>query len=243
MISLAFDTATDRCTVAASFDGTVRVSHAFVDGARRHAAAIIGLIDDVLREIGGASADIACVIIGDGPGSFTGLRVAASGRQAALAWRSARVEWRVAPSLLVRATAHTPPGGGKILALSDALRGELFAGCWRFGASGVERDGAPPRAVTPESLATFHPVDVVVGSIPAALVDRVREATGRVPIVGDAALPDARMLLTLAGMPGGTLLVADPAAWEPDYGRPAEAQAVWERTHGTELPAAPRIAR
>ena len=64
MITLALDTATDRCTVAAG-DG-VQTASAFVDGSRRHAAAIIGLIDQVLREVGGTSADIGRVAVGDG---------------------------------------------------------------------------------------------------------------------------------------------------------------------------------
>ena len=47
---------------------------------------------------------------------------------------------------------------------------------------------------------------------------------------------DARALLALDGRPGGVVEVADPSSWQPMYGRPAEAQAVWERTHGRALP-------
>jgi tRNA threonylcarbamoyladenosine biosynthesis protein TsaB len=239
MITLAFDTATDRCSVAAS-DG-IRTSSGSVDGARRHAAAILGLIDHALREVGGAPADIGRVLIGDGPGSFTGLRVAASVAKA-LVWQR-RVEWRTAPSLLVRAAAHAPVGGGRVLAVSDALRGELYAGCWQITPSSIAPFGTAPRAMTPESLRSLGDVAVVVGTIPDPLLDRVRVATGREPVTGEAALPDARTLLALAGIAGGTQRVEDAATWEPEYGRPAEAQAVWERTHGTGLPVAPRIAR
>jgi len=239
MITLAFDTATDRCTVAAT-DG-VRVAHAVVDGSRRHAAAILGLIDATLREIGGGAPDVRRIVTGDGPGSFTGLRVAASVAKA-LTWQR-RVEWYVAPSLLVRATAHVPAAGGVVLALSDALRGELYAGCWRVDGQTIEQVGPAPRAVTPASLAERRPFDVVVGSVPDALLDAVRTATGCEPVTGDAALPDARLLLGLVDKTGGASRVADPFNWEPVYGRPAEAQAVWERTHGMELPIAPGIAR
>ena len=148
MITLALDTATDRCTVAAG-DGE-RVAHAFVDGSRRHAAAILGLIDGTLQELRAGPQDIGRLVIGDGPGSFTGLRVAAAIAKA-LAWHR-QVEWLVAPSLLARAVAHMPAGGGVVLALSDALRGELYAGRWRIDAGSVELLGAAPRAVTPASL-------------------------------------------------------------------------------------------
>lgn len=239
MITLALDTATDRCTVAAG-DG-VHVASAFVDGSRKHAAAIIGLIDQVLHEVGSTAADIGSIVVGDGPGSFTGLRVAASVAKA-LAWQR-DIEWHVAPSLLVRAAAHAPSSGGVVLALTDALRGELYAGCWRITPLLVERVGPAPRAVEPEALVDWRPVAAVVGSVPVVLLDRVRTATGCEPITGDAALPDARALLSLASIAGATTRIADPAAWQPEYGRPVEAQAVWERAHGMELPPAPRVAR
>lgn len=239
MITLAFDTATDRCTVAAT-DGK-RVVHRCIDGARRHAGALLGLVDETLRELSATPAEIGRVIVADGPGSFTGLRVAASMAKA-LAWRR-QLEWRVVPSLLVRAAAHAPPGGGKVLALSDALRSELFAGCWRITPTSAELDGPAPRAVSVESLAARSPVDVVVGSIPPALLAAVVAATGRQPIIGERALPDARWLLALMQIPNATTLVVDAGAWQPDYGRPAEAQIVWERAHGRELPPAPGIAR
>jgi tRNA threonylcarbamoyladenosine biosynthesis protein TsaB len=238
MITLAFDTATDRCTVAATNGG--RNSHRFVDGARSHAGAIIGLIDGVLGELGAVAADVDAIVMADGPGSFTGLRVAAAVAKA-MTWRR-EITWRVAPSLLVRAAAHAPPQGGVVLALSDALRGDVYAGCWHIGPGAVAVRQAP-RAVAPDLLASFGPVDVVVGSIPDALMNAVRSATGREPVCGTEALPDARTLLGLANRTDATFLVTDPATWQPDYGRPAEAQAKWERAHGRKLPAATGIPR
>lgn len=234
MIALALDTATDRCTVAAG-DGT-RAAHRFLDGSRKHASAIIGMIDAVLAELDVQLREVQRVIIADGPGSFTGLRVAASVAKA-FAWRTT-VELRATPSLLIRAAAHAPAGGGNVLALSDALRGEVYAASWRFGENGVVATSPPPRAMVPADLAAFLPVDIVVGSVPPALAAQVARITGREGVTGEAALPDARMLLKLDGMPGGTVAVGDIAAWEPEYGRPSEAQVVWERTHGVELPAA-----
>jgi tRNA threonylcarbamoyladenosine biosynthesis protein TsaB len=239
VITLAFDTATERCTVAAT-NGR-RTAHRFVDGARRHASALLGLIDESLQELDAMPAAITTVIMADGPGSFTGLRVAAAVANA-LAWRR-QLAWRVTPSLLVRAMAHVPAGGGTVIALSDALRGELYAGCWRITSTEVVRVGPAPRAVAPESLNAYASVDVVVGSIPPALVPMVVAATGCRPITGEAALPDARSLLVLGQVAGATTLVLDAGRWQPDYGRPAEAQAVWERAHGMELPTASGHAR
>ncbi len=239
MITLALDTATDRCTVAAT-DGT-RVVERHLDGARQHARSVLGLTDELLAELGASPRDIQRMLTADGPGSFTGLRVAASVAKG-LAW-AGRIEWHTAPSLLVRAAANAPLGGGVVLALSDALRGDLYAGCWRFAPGRVEPMGDAPRVRTPASLAAFGPVDVVVGSVPEPLREAVEAATGCTLIGGEAALPNARALLALDGLIGGTQRVVDVAAWEPEYGRPAEAQAVWEKKHGRPLPSPPSIAR
>lgn len=230
MITIALDTATDRCSVAASAGDRVLTRQ--LDGARQHNAAILGLIGELLHELGGQPRDISRVLVADGPGSFTGLRVAAAVAKA-LVWGRPEVTWSVAPSLLVRAFPHAPPAGGTVLALADALRGELYAAMWRFGAERVE-PVLTPRTLAPAGLPSD--ADVVVGSVPLALREAVAAASGREPIVGNDALPDARSLLALSRLAGGVHLVSDPAHWEPTYGRPAEAQAVWERKHGQPLP-------
>ncbi|MGH7583297.1 MAG: tRNA (adenosine(37)-N6)-threonylcarbamoyltransferase complex dimerization subunit type 1 TsaB [Gemmatimonadales bacterium] len=239
MTTLAFDTATDRCTVAARRGD--RVASRIADGSRSHATRILELIDATLGDVGATVRDITRLLTGDGPGSFTGLRVAASVAKGLLWYRE--VQWLVAPSLLIRACGQAPMGGATVLALSDALRGELYAGCWVIGPDGVTRRGPAPRAMAPGDLARFGPVDVVVGSIPAGAVAAVATITGVPPITGDRSLPDARVLLTMAELPGATSVVNDPASWEPEYGRPAEAQAVWERTHGRPLATAIRPPR
>jgi tRNA threonylcarbamoyladenosine biosynthesis protein TsaB len=212
-----------------------------VDGSRRHASAILGLVDAVLDELGVTAVAIGRVVIADGPGSFTGVRVAASVAKA-LAWHR-EIEWHVAPSLLVRAAAHVPEGGGNVLALSDALRGELYAGSWQITSAGISRTSPSLRAMTPASLAELPSPDVVVGSIPEPLVAAVAAATGCDPVTGEAALPDARFLLWLGEVADGTTRVSDPASWQPAYGRPVEAQAAWERANGIEMPNAPGVAR
>ncbi|HEY4321828.1 MAG TPA: tRNA (adenosine(37)-N6)-threonylcarbamoyltransferase complex dimerization subunit type 1 TsaB [Gemmatimonadales bacterium] len=240
MITVAIDSATDRCTVAAT-DGE-RTAHCMVDGARQHARAVLGLLASVLDELDVEPTDVARLVTADGPGSFTGLRVTAAVAKA-LSWRR-NVAWSVAPSLLARAWPQMVLApGGTVVALSDALRGELYAGAWRIMAGTIERVGPTPRAMVPSGLSQFGSVAMVIGSVPATLADGVALATGCVAVTGEAALPDARSLLALADVPGGVVLVADSATWEPDYGRPAEAQAVWERTFGVALPIAPGIAR
>src|SRR5690349_17072479 len=71
---LALDTATDLASVAVGVPPAAEAG-AFVQGARRHAAEIVGLVDHALRQAGLRPADLEGVVVGDGPGSFTGLRI------------------------------------------------------------------------------------------------------------------------------------------------------------------------
>lgn len=231
-VVVALDAASSRLTLAVEREGTVAARH--LDGARQHTAQVLTLLDAALGEVGASVREVTAVITGDGPGSFTGLRVASSVAKA-LAWGRAEVEWLTGPSLLTR----VPLDEGeprRVLALSDALRGELYAGCWQLGAGAVTAVDPPARAMPPHALAGFGAMDAVVGTIPEALVGAVRAATGVEPVTGEAALPDARRLLALRHWRGGLARVADPGRWHPEYGRPAEAQAVWERKHGKPLP-------
>jgi tRNA threonylcarbamoyl adenosine modification protein YeaZ len=229
---LALETATDRASVAlgsSSADAVVRE----IAGARRHAAELLPMIDAVLREAGARLADVHGLVLSDGPGSFTGLRVGAAVAKALVQARGLPL-W-IAPSLMVRAAGVATPGA-TVLAVADALRGELYAAAYRFPAGGVETLLAPsvyrPDALTAGGISP----DVIVGEIPEAAAGLRERWSGSTLIGPPAALPHARVLLDLVGRPGGAVRVDPVEAWQPVYGRPAEAQARWEIAHGRPLP-------
>ena len=127
-----------------------------------------------------------------------------------------------------------------MLAVANALRGEVYAAEYRFPegaggrAAGAHRlaAGAPPRGL-PRAR---HPRRARSRD---GLAERLAEwQGGRHPRTVHG-LATAGALLELAARRGGVAVVADPAGWEPEYGRPAEAQAKWEREHGHTLPDSP----
>jgi tRNA threonylcarbamoyladenosine biosynthesis protein TsaB len=223
---LALDTATDQASLALGGPGGVLARETIV-GARRHAAGLLSALSACLARAGAAREAIEGIVLADGPGSFTGLRVGAAAAKALVRVRPVPL-W-TAPSLLVCAAAR-PAEEGVILAVSNALRGELFAAAYRFGPGMVETVLAPTVVAPPELSARAPMPSRIVG--PAA------------PTLGaEPTWPDAGDLLALVGLAGGVTLVSDPAGWEPEYGRPAEAQAQWERTHGRPLADPTRAAR
>src|SRR5215218_6656348 len=117
---LAIDTATDRASVALGGPGLATLEENVV-GSRRHASQLLPTVELLLRRAGGTLDDLSGVVLSDGPGSFTGLRVGAAVAKALVRTRGMPL-W-IAPSLLVRA-AGVAAAGGRVLAVADALRGE-----------------------------------------------------------------------------------------------------------------------
>ena len=76
---LAFETATETCSVALSVAGETRVltEHS----ARQQARRLLPMIDELLADAGISKNQLDAIAFGKGPGSFTGLRVAAAACQ------------------------------------------------------------------------------------------------------------------------------------------------------------------
>jgi tRNA threonylcarbamoyladenosine biosynthesis protein TsaB len=229
---LAFDTATDRASLALGVPGATALEES-IGGARRHAAELIPAIQRLLLRAGASLDDLRGIAMSDGPGSFTGLRVGASVAKALVQARSLPL-W-TAPSLLVRA-AGVARTGELVLAVANALRGEVYAAAYRFLPEGIQTE-LIPSVCRPDSLvgSTLKPT-AVVGEAPDEIVTLLESWVGTKMIRPPEGSPHATRLLDLIGQSGGALEVEAVREWEPVYGRPAEAQARWESAHGRPLP-------
>lgn len=231
---LAIDTATELASVAVGSAERVRVVRS-MGGARQHAAQIVPLVDQVLTLAAVRVRNLGAVIIADGPGSFTGLRIG---------WAAAKglahdsgIPLRAIPSLMGAAHAAAHGDVGPVAACFDALRGQVFGAVYAFPPGRVETLVAPGLFTVAE-LARVAPVRplVVVGDGAVRYPDEVVEWTARPPLSLEELPPVASSLLVLAGRQGAVRSLDEPATAEPDYGRPAEAQAKWEAHHGRPLP-------
>ena len=73
---LAIDTSSVACTVAASNGDAVVERH--VEQPREHTRLLMPMIREVLNESEIALTDLDAIVLGNGPGSFIGMRIAAS---------------------------------------------------------------------------------------------------------------------------------------------------------------------
>ena len=230
---LALETATDRASVAVGRNAADAVEESLT-GARRHAGALLPMVEAALRRREVALGEVTGLVVSDGPGSFTGLRVGATAAKALA--RARGLPLRTAPSLMARAAGVAGESGSLVLAVSDALRGEVYAGAFRFTPGRVVTELQPgvwrPEALRGLGLAP----DLLVGEAPAAVRDLLERSMGLAMVEPPDGAPRATALIALVAMEGGAREVPSPPEWEPVYGRPAEAQARWESTHGRPLP-------
>ncbi|HEX6645178.1 MAG TPA: tRNA (adenosine(37)-N6)-threonylcarbamoyltransferase complex dimerization subunit type 1 TsaB, partial [Gemmatimonadales bacterium] len=170
MTWLALDTATDRATVAVGRDRETALE-AHLDGARRHASAALPMLQRLLDERGMTLADLRGIVIADGPGSFTGLRVGAAIAKALAHSRGVPVF--SAPSLMARALAASAGKAEPVVVTSNALRGDVYAAVYRFRPAAVETLVAP-RVVAAGELDTIVPRNAIVsGDRPADARDLI----------------------------------------------------------------------
>ena len=71
---LALDTSTEYCSVALWRGG--RIVERDIHAGQRHSQLLLGMVDEVLKEGGVALRELDGIAYGEGPGSFTGLRIA-----------------------------------------------------------------------------------------------------------------------------------------------------------------------
>ena len=233
---LAIDTATDIASVAVG-DGSAVGSGAHQQGARRHATEIVRLIDFVLTRAGVRVTDLDALVVGDGPGSFTGLRIGWAAAKGLVQETGADVI--AVPSLLAAAAgAAERVGSVPVAACFDALRGQVYGAVYVVHADRVDTLVAPTLTTIPElaALTAGRRPALAVGDGAVRYGDAVNRWTGVPPVPLDQLPPAAVVMLALAGRPGAGRRIEDFATAEPEYGRPAEAQAKWEAAHGRPVP-------
>lgn len=155
---LALDTATENCSAALLVDGQLTARERLLE--RGHAENILGMIDEVLAEAGASLAGVTAIAFGRGPGSFTGVRLAASVTQG-LAHGSGVP---VVPVSDLAAVAQRVLGDDataqRVLVCNDARMREVYWGCFARSAGdlaapvGDERVSDPGRVALPADWAS-----------------------------------------------------------------------------------------
>jgi len=175
---LALETSTEACSAALLVDG--ETAERYQLAPQQHNKLILPMVASLLAEAGLSLQQMDALAFGRGPGSFTGVRIAAGVAQG-LAFGA---ELTVAPvstlaAMAQEAFAETPDGFA--FPCIDARMGEVYWGVYQRGADGfAELVGA--EAVTdagavefPEAAASGHGIGSGWGTYEAVLRGRLGE--------------------------------------------------------------------
>lgn len=145
---VCFDTATDALACALWSDGEL-IEHD-EPAPRQHADRLLSVVDRVLAEAGTPRSALDAVGFGRGPGSFTGLRIAAGVAQG-LAFALDVPAVPVSTLAAIAQGSLRENGSQRVLVLLDARLGEVYAGAMRAD-RGIMRPAREEWRCLPEDL-------------------------------------------------------------------------------------------
>jgi tRNA threonylcarbamoyladenosine biosynthesis protein TsaB len=150
---LALDTATENCSAALVIDGQLHASEELI--GRGHAERILPMVDALLKQAQQRLNDLTAIAFGRGPGSFTGVRLAASVTQGL----ACGAGLGVVPVSDLRAVAQRaldlPAAPQRVLVCNDARMHEVYWACFERAPDGFatavdkEHVGSPAGVVLP----------------------------------------------------------------------------------------------
>ncbi len=222
---LALDTSGPVGTVAVG-RGAEILSLVTLDQQRAHASLLVPAIDEALESGSVDTEELAGVVVGEGPGSFTGVRVA--GATAKGMAHALRIPLWAVSSLAAAALAGNGWRRPVVrYVLFDARGDRVYAACYGIGSAGMETLVEPHAAHLRDVLSEGVPPGAVFVGLGAERHRGVIGGAGYAihgPPVGH---PSADALLRYLEIHPETSPVASLEGWEPRYLRASSAERAW----------------
>lgn len=213
---LSFDTSSQALSVAL-LDGQQLVAETCLNVKKNHSISLMPTIDFLMGQVGWKPADLERIVVAEGPGSYTGLRVAvATAKTLAYALRIDLVG--ISSLLALTDTAAQ----GVIIPIMDARRNNVYVGFYENGRA-MEADRHAAIEEVLEKAAGFDQV-TFVGEV-AAFEAQIRQHCPQATI--QATVRSA----VLIGRLGQSLEPVSVHAFEPSYLKRVEAEENWLKNH------------
>ena len=217
-VIVAIETSTAVGTVALG-RGAELLGQLTIGESRKQNEALLPAIHDLLDSAGVSRSDLGGVVIGGGPGSFTGLRVAAATAKGFV--HALGIPMHAYSGLL--AAALEVAGARAVCALFDARREEVYSATYLIDGAIETRRAA--RVETIEECLRAQEVSALAFVGDGALRHRRRiEQLGGMVMEPDHPAPRASALLELLVRAPQLGAVPDARHWEPDYLRASGAE-------------------
>jgi tRNA threonylcarbamoyladenosine biosynthesis protein TsaB len=220
---LAFDTCFDCCSVAAGSrlrSLTPSIAYATEPMATGHVERLMPMIEMVMTDAGMAFDELQRIAITNGPGTFTGARIAVSAARALALATGAEIVAISSLELMAMTPAVVTRSADTLAIAIDARRGEVYFQSFH---PRTLQSLAPPALLTVEaaSAALAGKSSVIAGS-GAGAIALIAEANGdRAHAICPGLLPDAIDMLFLSSEWASVARVAPLYLRPPDAKPPA----------------------
>jgi tRNA threonylcarbamoyladenosine biosynthesis protein TsaB len=206
---LVLDTATRTPVVAlAAADGTILAERHW-ESRHRHGEELLARLDEVLAEAGASRRALTGVVVGTGPGSFTGLRIGLATAKTIAYALSIPIVGISSTRALALAAATADPGANKITVALPAGAADRYVHSFRIV------DGLPLEAKPPVLVATPPKADERDGQDISGLAAALAQLGARALSKGESADP-AALVPAYVALPRGIAAAAAEMTWSPD---------------------------
>jgi tRNA threonylcarbamoyladenosine biosynthesis protein TsaB len=217
---LALETSTNACSVALTFNGSITERH--VVQAKEHTRLLIPMVEEVLEKREAVLTGLDAIVLGNGPGSFIGMRIAASVAQG-LAYGSGLGIVPVSSLAAVAAEVFATTAVDDVAVAQDAHMNEVYLARFHRGEGGLpvaEGETLLQPVGRIESLKGLTPAHVhAAGAGWQRYPELLQLNADRLAGVVEVSLPRASFLLEAGAAALREGAVSEPAQLIPDYVR------------------------
>ncbi|MBR5490618.1 MAG: tRNA (adenosine(37)-N6)-threonylcarbamoyltransferase complex dimerization subunit type 1 TsaB [Oscillospiraceae bacterium] len=167
MIILALESSAKAASVALSKDGSL-LAQSYQFSGLTHSRTLLPMAEDLLKNAGLTMADVDCVAVAHGPGSFTGVRIGVSAAKG-LCWGADKPAVGVSTLEAMAWNGEYAGDGTVICCAMDARRNQVYNALFTF------ENGAPKRLSKDRAISLRE------------LCDELKDISAPIVVVGDGA--------------------------------------------------------
>ena len=232
---LCIDSSTEACSVALSINNTT-THHHFMLAPREHTQKILPTVNDVVKQANLTLADIDVIAYGQGPGSFTGVRIGISIAQGLAYGLEKQMVGVSTLQAMAQQALSNDPHCHSVYAAIDARMGEVYFAQY-CNHDGVMTLQGKEIVITPQALIemyqtqalTIETKSVLVGTGWAAYPELLSYYQGCK--ASEINYPDAQYMIKAA-----SILISDNQAVDPELATPVYLRdtVTWKKLPGRE---------
>lgn len=226
---LAIDTSNHPMSVALVEDDQL-LATTTLNMVRNHSIYLMPTIDNLFKLVQWGPADLDRVVVAQGPGSYTGIRIAVT--TAKTLADTLKIALAGVSSLEVVAHNVLPSSKQVIVPFFDARRGNVFAGAYQWQAGQlvnlIEDQHLAITTLLDQLARVGRPV-TLLGHLTKRIKDQINDLPANVRLAPRKYGIPSTYKLALAGENRPTVQEIDP--FVPHYLRITEAEANWQKLH------------